>query len=386
VTTRPHLAYVLATTAGGTGAHVAMLARGCAQHGLRVTVFGPSAAGSQFFQAAGGVAVGAGAAVPSPRFVPVAIAARPQPVRDLASVLRLRRLLARLAPGVVHAHGLRAGAFAALALTGRRHRPALAVTVHNSLPQRAGAALVYGVLARFVARRADAVVCVSADLSARMRRLGARDGGVAVVAAPGRPEPTAAEVAGARREMGAGDRPVVLAVGRLAAQKGFGTLIDAAATWRGRRPLPRVVIAGSGPQEPALRDRARAAGLDVLFLGQRGDVPALLAAADVVAVPSTWEGQPLLVAEALRAGRPIVASRVGGIPALTGDNAALLVPAGDVGSLTRAILGILDAPDVAVRLAAAARERAARLPGEDAAVAAALALYERLSAPTGSRS
>ena len=77
------------------------------------------------------------------------------------------------------------------------------------------------------------------------------------------------------------------------------------------------------------------------FLGQRGDVPALLAAADVVVVPSHWEGQPLIVQEALRAGAPLVASRVGGIPDLTGEDAALLVPPRDNGKLAAAVLSVL---------------------------------------------
>jgi glycosyltransferase involved in cell wall biosynthesis len=106
-------------------------------------------------------------------------------------------------------------------------------------------------------------------------------------------------------------------------------------------------------------------------------VPALLAAADVVVVPSRWEGQPLIVQEALRAGRPLVASRTGGIPGLTGEDAAVLVPPGDAAALAAAVLAVLDDPGLAARLGEAARARAAALPGEAAAVDAALALYQR---------
>ena len=90
-----------------------------------------------------------------------------------------------------------------------------------------------------------------------------------------------------------------------------------------------LALAGAGPLDQRLRAEADARGLRMRFLGQRGDVPALLAAADVVVVPSRWEGQPLIVQEALRAGRPLVASRTGGIPGLTGEDAAVLVPPGD---------------------------------------------------------
>jgi glycosyltransferase involved in cell wall biosynthesis len=416
------VAYVLGTSGGGTGAHVAMLAEGCAAQGVAVAVYGPAATGQRFFPAAavpaaaGGGDAGRPAAAGGPgrgrppgsgmgvTFEPVEIAGRPRPARDAAAVLRLRRLLGRAHPGVVHAHGLRAGALAALALAlppRPAHRPALLVTVHNAPATAGPAGLVYGVLERIVARRADEVAWVSSDLAARMRRLGARDGGRALVAAPASAAPEPAEIAAARASLGSaslgsaspggagsgsgrpGDasRPVVLAAGRLAAQKGFGVLLDAATRWQDRVPLPLVVIAGEGPLAGPLRAQARAAGLDVVFPGQRGDIPALLAAADVVTVPSDWEGQPLIVQEALRAGRPLVASRTGGIPDLTGEDGALLVPPGDAGQLAAAVLAVLADPALAARLAAAARARATALPTTAAAIAAALASYQRLTRP-----
>ncbi len=123
-------------------------------------------------------------------------------------------------------------------------------------------------------------------------------------------------------------------------------------------------------------------GSAVRFLGPRRDVPALLGAADVVAVPSTWEGQPLLVQEALRAGLPLVATRVGGIPGLTGEDGAVLVPPGDPAALAAAITRILDDPQAAARLSEAARARAALLPTETAAVDQVLGVYQKV---TGTR-
>jgi glycosyltransferase involved in cell wall biosynthesis len=362
------VAYVLGTSGGGTGAHVAMLAEACAAQVAAVTVYGPTATGRRFFRR--------GPAA----FVPVEIADRPRPARDAAAVLRLRRLLAQARPDVVHAHGLRAGALAALALARPGPAPALLVTVHNAPAAGRAAGLAYGVLERIVARRADAVTCVSGDLAARMRRRGAHDGGRALVPAPAAGTPSGADIAAARAGLGGAGRPVVLAAGRLAAQKGFTVLLDAAARWRHRDPVPLVAIAGEGPLAGTLRTRARAAGLDAAFLGQRGDVPALLAAADVVVVPSEWEGQPLVVQEALRAGRPIVASRVGGIPDLTGEDGALLIRPGDPGELAAAVLAVLDDPGLAAGLAAAARSRAGALPTPAAAVASALDSYRRLAA------
>jgi glycosyltransferase involved in cell wall biosynthesis len=361
--TLPRVAYVIGTTTGGTGRHTAMLAEGCTARRLTVSVFGPAATRSLF---------------PAVAFTPVDIADRPRPARDAAAVLRLRRLLARYVPDVVHAHGLRAGAVTALALarTPRRERPAMVVTTHNAAPSGATARAAYLALERLTARRADAVLCVSADLAARMRRAGARDVALAVVSAPPAAAPSAEAVGQARAAMGAAGRPVVLAVGRLTPQKGFDLLLEAMTILGDREPAPLLVIAGDGPQAARLAGRSAALGSDVRFLGLRADIPALLAAADVVAVPSRWEGQPLIVQEALRAGRPLVASRVGGIPSLTGEDAALLVPPGDPGRLASAVRSLLVAGALASALGAAAVARA--LPSEPDAVDAAVTVYRRL--------
>jgi glycosyltransferase involved in cell wall biosynthesis len=431
---RLRICYVLATAAAGTGYHAAMLAGGADARGMSVAVFGPQATLTRFFPGApapadpadpdapdgpvaaapdaprnatmchregsnpidvtssrdegADVAEPASLAGPGPggiRFGAVEIVDRPQPGRDAAAVRRLRRLLATEDPQIVHAHGTRAGAFAALAL-GPRGRgraglvPALVVTMHNAPPGGLAAGLVYRGLERVMARRADAVLCASPDLADRMRRLGASGVERAVVPAPAAPPPAAEDVARVRAELGAGDRPVVLAVGRLAAQKGFGVLLAAAGAWTERDPRPLVAIAGEGPLEGELTAAAQRHGVDVRFLGPRRDVPALLAVADVVVVPSQWEARALIVQEALLAGRPVVASRVGGIPELTGEDAALLVPAGDAGALSDAVRAVLDDPALAARLAAAARARGAGLPSAADAVDAALAVYERLAA------
>ena len=362
------IAYVLGTSAGGTGRHAAMLAAGCSRRGLTVSTFGP--AGIQQLLVPG-----------SSEFAAVQIAARPHPARDAAAILRLRRLLACFRPDVVHSHGLRAGALAALALTpAPRHGPALLVTVHNAPAAHVGAGTVYRALERVVARRADAVLAVSPDLTGRMRRRGVVDVGLAIVPAPLPAPPSAAEIGKALADIGADGAPVILAAGRLAEQKGLAGLLDAAACWQDRDPRPLLVIAGSGPLAGPLAGQARAQGLTVRFLGQRDDVPALLAAADVVVVPSHWEGQPLIVQEALRAGRPLVASRVGGIPDLTGEDAALLVPPGDSGQLAAAVLSVLGDQALARRLGAAALARADAFPSESDAVDAAITVYRRLAA------
>jgi 8-oxo-dGTP diphosphatase len=170
---------------------------------------------------------------------------------------------------------------------------------------------------------------------------------------------------------------VVLAAGRLAAQKGFATLLTAAASWHDMDPEPLLVIAGEGPLAAKLRSKAASLGVAAQFPGHRDDLPALLARAAVFVLPSLWEGQPLVLQEALRAGVPVVASRAGGIPDLTGD-AAVLVPPGDAARLAQAVRSVLADPALAARLRDQARQRAAGLPSQDDALAAALACYAEL--------
>jgi glycosyltransferase involved in cell wall biosynthesis len=369
------VAFVLGTSTGGTGRHVRMLAAGCGAAGVPAEVFGPAQTDRDFGFSAIGFRVG---------FTEIDIADRPRTLGDLRAIARLRRLLRAWRPDVVHAHGLRAGALTAIAVAFTRPtvyepRPALIVTVHNAPPAGGAAAAVYRVLELIVARGADSVLCVSPDLEARMRAAGAARVGRAVVPPP-RLTPGDVSAQTPAPDVSAGTRPpVVLAVGRLAPQKGFATLLSAAALWRDLQPQPLVTIVGEGPLEAQLKRQAVALGLTVHFAGSRRDVPALLGSADVFVLPSLWEGQPLILQEALRAGVPVVATRVGGIPELTGEDAALLVPPGDPGRLAAAVREVLTDPALAARLRMAALECALALPTEADAVTAALAEYRLIT-------
>jgi len=363
------VAIVTGLASGGTARHVAVLASGCRDAGLAVSVLAPPATLRRLRTSA--VAV------------PLALGDRPRPLRDARSVARLRSWLTGWQPHVVHAHGVRAGALAALAigLTRRPARPALVVTVHNAPPEGRAASVVHAVLERTCARRADLLLCASADLAARLRARAAAAVEEVAVTAPPDPRPTAAEVAAARGEIAEAGRPVVLAVGRLAPQKGLDVLIAAAARWHHRRPRPVTVIVGDGPLAGSLRAQAaRLADGDVRMLGARDDVPALVAAADVVVVPSRWEARALIVQEAMQAGKPIVATRVGGIGELTGEDGAVLISPGDPVELAAAVTAVLDDPAMAARLGRTARARAATFPSPDDALAGMLSRYARLAA------
>lgn len=386
------LALVLGSAVGGIGAHVLDLAGGFTARGARVLVAAPAATGAHFDFAAVGAT-----------FVPVDIAASPHPARDLAAVRALRRIA--VGADVVHAHGVRAGALTGLAGLGgpgprsvtRRAAPNSTglsttgpsttgpdVTGLNSAaphspgsgrPPRASAAgrvvtlhnamLATGLKARaltalecLAVRRADVVLGASPDLVERARRLGARDARFGPVPADpaAAPQRTRAEV---RRELGLDDTAtLILAVGRLAPQKDYPSLLTAAASLE----RATVGIAGGGPLQDALQARITAERLPVTLLGQRSDVPDLLAAADVFVLSSTWEARSLAVQEALRAGLPVVATAAGGTEELVGE-AGLLVPAGDPAALAAALQQLVDQPDERARRAALGRAVAAALPG-----------------------
>ncbi len=155
-------------------------------------------------------------------------------------------------------------------------------------------------------------------------------------------------------------RPLVGTIARLVPEKGVDTLLRAAQRLRAVVPGVQFVVAGDGPLRDGLRSLAAELRLDgvVHFLGRRPDGPALISHLDVLAVPSLSEGTPLVIAEALRAGTPIVATPVGGIPDQIRDGQeGLLVPVGDDQALADALAAVLLDRELAARLRRAGSRR-----------------------------
>ncbi|TDE90291.1 glycosyltransferase family 1 protein [Occultella glacieicola] len=306
----------------------------------------------------------------------VTIADRPR-VADANAVARIRTIARRA--DVVHAHGLRAGALAALAMTPPGTGPdrtALVVTLHNAPVGGVGMRTVAAGLERLIFARADAVLGVSGDLVEHARAHGAKLAQRALVPAPprrgGPPTPLDAED---RRKLGISpEHPMVLTAARLAPQKGLGLLADAAALLADRAPTARWLVAGSGPLLDELADQVLGEDLPVILLGWRDDLAALMATADVVVSTSAWEGQPLNLQEALAAGAPIVATDVGGTAEVTGG-AAELVPYPDADALAARITAVLSDPQRRRDMRAASLTRAAELPTASDALAQVLGIY-----------
>lgn len=206
-------------------------------------------------------------------------------------------------------------------------------------------------------QRAAAFACVSRAVADLLVRIGISEDRLAVILDGVEPPPSAAPA-----ELGPG--PVVLAVGALVDHKDHATLSRAA-----EGLAARVLVAGKGPLRGSLE------GGPLELLGQRDDVPALLARAQVFAHSSKTEGMGQAVAEAMMAGVPVVATAAGGVPEALGDT-GLLVPVGDADALRAALRRALAGEHPPV---AAARERALRLLSVERMVEETEALYQRVA-------
>jgi len=288
------------------------------------------------------------AAAAGARIIPLGIANH----FDVRAALVLRRL----APGfdVVHFHTARAHALAPLS----RGRGARLVVTRRMDYVPAG-----GPYVRFLYNRAvDAVIAISEGVRTALIRVGVRAERIRVVPsgidARALAAPPAARAA-VRREWGLGDDEVaVVALGALEVRKGHAVLLAAAAGLASAAPRLRYVFCGEGRQAKALAGAAAALDGAARLVGFRRDVAACLAAADIVALPSLQEGLGVAALEAMAAGRPVVASRVGGLAeAVVHEETGLLVPPGDPTALAAALARLARDPDLRARLGAAGHAR-----------------------------
>jgi glycosyltransferase involved in cell wall biosynthesis len=166
-------------------------------------------------------------------------------------------------------------------------------------------------------------------------------------------QPTQAETARARSELGVSDKQVMIVLGRLEQQKGHAFLIEAFRKLAPRWPKLIALFAGSGALDSELKARCAAAGLTdrITFLGYRNDTERLLSAADLLVLPSLFEGLPLVAIETLAMARPIVATDVEGTREIVADgDTGLLVRAADPAALADGIERILADPALGARL------------------------------------
>ncbi len=279
--------------------------------------------------------------------------------RDLRWALRLRRLVRERNIDVVHVHSPYVAGIARLALRASRRRVCIAYTLHNRADSHRRST-------RLLDTRTICLDDVDLAVSESVRdslpeRLRSRFDVVrhGIDLAPY--QTARADRAAAREALGVPpDELLVTTVANLRATKDHVALLNAAVLVIERAPHVRFLIVGQGPLEAELRSlhHTLALGDRVQFLGQRDDVPSVLAASDVFALSSRFEGLPVALMEALASGLPVVATRVGGIPEIVTDGVeARLVPSERPDLLADALVGVLaDTPQrTAMADAAAAR-------------------------------
>ena len=300
---------------------------------------------------------------------------------------RLLALLRRERIDVVHAHMFGSNVWGT-ALGRAAGVPVVVAHEHSWSFERDR--IRYALDRELIARGADAFVAVSEQDRTRMVELERIPARKIRVIRNGIPplEPPRSDL---RAELGLSTRtPLVGTLTVLRPEKGLDVLVEAAARLVPRMPQLRVVIAGVGPDEARVRDVIRASSLEgnVLLIGYRTDVAAVLDALDVVVFSSDREGSPLAVIESMAAAKPIVATAVAGISELLlHEQHALLVPPRDSKALADAVACLLRDRALAARLGTRARERQRARFDVDSTVQAFEDLYEQLYAasPRGRR-
>src|ERR687897_2409034 len=337
---------------GGPALHVAYLASGLREHGYDTTLVAGSLARGE----------------DSMEFVADELGVKVErlpglrrdisPIRDVLAVLRLAQLIKRERPTIMHTHTAKAGAVGRLAalVSGDARPPIVVHTFHGHVlrgyfgPLRT---LGFRLLERWLARGTDALVAVSPEVRDDLVRLGvaprakftvvrlgieleARSGGQ-----NGRDE--------TRRVLGiAPGRFTVGWIGRMTAVKRTGDVLLAFKELRERGVDACLCMVGDGPERAQVEQRAHDLGImrDTVFLGYQEDVAPFYAAFDAMILPSGNEGTPVSAMESLAAGRPVVATRVGGVPDVVRDGEdGFLVELGDVEELADAVKRLVEDAD-----------------------------------------
>jgi glycosyltransferase involved in cell wall biosynthesis len=193
---------------------------------------------------------------------------------------------------------------------------------------------------------------------------------------------TPALAAEARAELGLNGQPVILMLARFSVEKGHALLIDSIRLLVRRWPRLIVLLAGDGPEEAEIKARCIHYGVhsNVMFLGYRSDTQRLFAAADVVVLPSRIEGLPLVAVEALAAGRPVIATAVGGTPEVViHEETGLLVPPDNSICFAEALDRLLSDPELRVRLGTRGRALVEERYDVQMQIERTMALYRQLS-------
>ena len=318
------------------------------------------------------------------------------PLRDALSVVRLANLIRMQRPHILHTHTAKAGAIGRLAamLAGDARPPIVVHTYHGHVlrgyfdPIRTNAFLA---IERRLARMSTALIAVSPQVRDDLVRLGvAPKEKFAVVRLGIGLEERIAKTDGraeTRRVMGIPeDRFTVGWVGRMTGIKRTDDVLLAVRKLRERGVDACLCMVGDGPDRDIVERRARELGIvrHTLFLGYQEEVAPYFAAFDAMVLPSANEGTPVTAIEALAAARPVVATRVGGVPDVVSDGTdGFLVDPGDVDALADRLATLAGDAGLRERMGAAGRERVLPRYAVDRLVDDMDRLYRELLAAEG---
>jgi L-malate glycosyltransferase len=282
---------------------------------------------------------------------------------------RLVGTLRRLEAEVVHVNCTDQGDGLAPLVAGWLLRSAMVATLHLVIP---GRTRWRERISGWALGRPRAVVAVSESVAAYLAGVGVRSTVVVNGVEPPRHR------GDPRAELGLeADSFVVGGIGRLHEHKGWDVLCRAATLVRERVPAARFLVIGRGPEEGRLRARPDCGTME--FVGYRDDASSYLPAFDALAIPSRYEGFGMVAVEAMMAGVPVVASRVGGLPEVVGD-CGLLVAPDHPGELADALVRIAEDPQLRAEAAKCGRVRAVDRFGIAGMVAKTKRVYEAVLA------
>ena len=342
---------------GGPALHVSYLARGLQERGYETTlVAGDVGRGEEsmaFVAEREGVEV-----------VRLAGLSRElSPLRDVVAAVHLARLIRKVRPDVLHTHTAKAGAVgrAAAILAGRRRPRVVVHTFHGHVLRGyfgTAGSLAFRAIETALARVTDQLVAVSPQVRDELVRLGvapARKFAVIRLGIELEPRVTCdEEPAAIRARIGvSADRFVVGWFGRMTAVKRTEDLLDALAALRERGVDALLLLVGDGADRERLERLAHGRGLakSVLFLGYQDDVARWYAACDAIVLSSANEGTPVTLIEALAAGRPVVATRVGGVEDVVDDGVTgHLVRPGDTHAIAERLALLAADPELRRRM------------------------------------
>lgn len=307
---------------------------------------------------------------------------------DPLLLMRMRSAMRKDPPQIVHTHLFKSDFHGRIAAR-MSGVPVVVSTLHNNNDWARNKVLgqVYGATARF----ADRLIAVSEEvrefsikhMHLQPERVISIRNGVPIERFVGQ------EASGKalRAELGiAADAPLVGVVARLSPQKDHKNFLQAAALIHKEIPSARFLIAGDGELRAELEALAGSLGLAdaVIFAGIRSDVPAVMAALDLLVFSSAWEGLPVALLEAMAASRAVVSTAVGGVPGVLLDGqTGLLVPPSDSAALAAAMTGLLRDPGRREKMGRAGHARVEAHYSIKAMVDAIIAVYDKLRSERG---